>query len=356
MFLTPSYYCQIQNEGEVVVHQFLAPSIQNNKGGEDAMRNISIYLPPGYHTSQEKYPTIYFLHGFDVDDKQMFQYLEFKKLLDKAIETKNIRPVIMVVPNSKTKFGGSFYSNSALTGNWSDYIAKDVVEYIDKNYRTLATRENRGLSGHSMGGNGALKIAMLYPEVFSMVYAMSPAVLDWSADFSLENPGFKRISESNKEEDIIEGMANSETNEDFIAFYAGVLHSMARAYETSENELNYKKISPVYYENNEPKVNDNILKIWENNFPINMIENHLPALKSLKAIKIDWGRNEEFEHIPTTALAFSKKLEANGIIHFAEEYIGNHTNKLDGFEGRIYVDMLPFFEMYFEIKLLQQIK
>ena len=47
-----------------------------------------------------------------------------------------------------------------------------------------------------------------------------------------------------------------------------------------------------------------------------------------------------------TALKFSKKLEANGIEHFAEEYIGDHVNKLGGFEGRIYLDLLPFFEMY----------
>jgi hypothetical protein len=100
--------------------------------------------------------------------------------------------------------------------------------------------------------------------------------------------------------------------------------------------------------NDEPQINDSIKKVWEDNFPMSMIETHLPALKSLKAIKMDWGRNEEFDHIPTTALGFSKELEKNGIIHFAEEYIGDHTNKLDGFDGRIYMDVLPFFEMYFD--------
>ena len=223
-----------------------------------------------------------------------------------------------------------------------------MVDYIDKNYRTIPNRENRGLSGHSMGGNGALKIAMLNPEVFSMVYAMSPAVLDWSNDFTLENPGFKRLSEYKSENEIIEGLANSQEKDGFIDFYATVIASMARAYATNENVTNVAEISPVYYENDQPKVNDSIKKIWENNFPLNMIDNHLSALKSFKGIKIDWGRNEDFPHVPPTALAFSKKLEENGIIHFSEEYLGDHGNKLAGFDGRIYTDMLPFFEMFFQ--------
>ena len=346
--LAPYNNCKSQNGGEVIVQEFLARSIQNNKGGEDAVRSISIYLPPDYNKNQDKYPTIYFLPGFTTDDTELFQWLELKKLMDKAIETKQIRPVILVVPNSRTKFGGSFYTNSPLIGNWSDFIAKDVVEYVDINYRTLPSREYRGLSGHSMGGNGALKLAMLYPDVFSSVYAMSPAVLDWSNEFSTENPGFKRLSEYKKEDDVIDGMATSEGEGNFDAFYAAVFVSMARAYATSENVSNFKEISPVYFENNKPKVNDSIKKIWENNFPINMIDNHLSALKSFKGIKIDWGRNEDFDHVPTTALAFSKKLEENGIIHFSEEYLGDHLNKLGGFDGRLYTDMLPFFELFFQ--------
>ncbi len=93
-------------------------------------------------------------------------------------------------------------------------------------------------------------------------------------------------------------------------------------------------------------VNADVVKKWEANFPINMIEDHIPALKSLTALKIDWGRNEEFKHIPITTMEVSKKLEALGIKHFAEEYIGDHTNMLDGYEGRIFTEVLPFFESY----------
>jgi S-formylglutathione hydrolase FrmB len=278
----------------------------------------------------------------------MFQWMDLKLLMDKAIETKKIRPVILVLPNSKTKFGGSFYTNSALTGNWSDFIAKDVIEYIDKNFRTIPNRDNRALSGHSMGGNGALKIAMLNPEVFSMVYAMSPGVLDWSNDFTIDSQAFKRIFAPTIKEDVQSILNNFEGEGDFDAFYATVLINMGRAYAPSSDTANFGANYPITYDGDKPTINEETKKIWEKNFPTNMIETHLPALQSYKAVKIDWGRNEQFDHIPTTALAFSKKLEANGIEHFAEEYIGDHVNKLGGFDGRIYMDMLPFFEMYFD--------
>lgn len=97
-------------------------------------------------------------------------------------------------------------------------------------------------------------------------------------------------------------------------------------------------------------VNTGVLKKWEDNFPINMIDDHIVDLQSLTALKIDWGRNEDFKHIPTTNKELSKKLEALGIKHFAEEYIGDQVNMLDGFDGRIFTEVLPFFERYLEIK------
>jgi hypothetical protein len=77
-----------------------------------------------------------------------------------------------------------------------------------------------------------------------------------------------------------------------------------------------------------------------------MIEGHLPGLQRLNALKLDWGRNEQFRYIPLTCLEFSKKLEAKGVKHFAEEYLGDHASNIGGFEGRVYLQLLPFFNKY----------
>lgn len=138
LLMVVTSYSQTSKEGKVVVQKILASSIQNNKGGEDPFRQVSIYLPPGYDESSQRYPTIYFLHGFAVDDSLMFLYTGLKELMDKAICSGKIHPMILVLPNSDNLFKGSFYTNSTLTGKWADFIGKDVVAYVDKKFRTIA--------------------------------------------------------------------------------------------------------------------------------------------------------------------------------------------------------------------------
>ena len=72
----------------------------------------------------------------------------------------------VVLPDSKTVHNGSMYSSSVTTGDFETYVARDVVSDIDAHYRTIATRESRGLVGHSMGGYGATRIGMQHADVF----------------------------------------------------------------------------------------------------------------------------------------------------------------------------------------------
>ena len=69
------------------------------------------------------------------------------------------------------------YSSSVTTGDFENYVAHDVVSYVDAHYRTIATRESRGLVGHSMGGYGATRIGMKHADVFGSLYIMSPCCL-----------------------------------------------------------------------------------------------------------------------------------------------------------------------------------
>ncbi|MDX2071047.1 MAG: alpha/beta hydrolase-fold protein [Haliscomenobacter sp.] len=346
---TQNLAAQKANQGKVVIEKFLSPSLQDNHGGEDPMRRVTIYLPPGYEESTHRYPVLYFLHGFVSNDSLMMVWNSFNELMDAAILSSNIHPMILVLPNSDNNYGGSFYTNSSLTGNWADYIAKDVVNYMDKKYRTIPNRNSRGLTGHSMGGNGALKIGMLYPEIFGAVYALSPAVLGWGAEFSITNPAFKGMDLFRNEFSslqITESLIKGDMADFLKKFYTKLFAGLARTYSPDEGKSFLSAKMPITYIGDSMVVNEEVKKKWETNFPLNMIENHLSALKSLNAIKIDWGRNEESKHIPITCIQFSKKLEANGVKHFSEEYLGGHIDKQGGLDGRIYTEVLPFFEMY----------
>ncbi len=344
VILSLSIHAFTQDTSKLLTKKFIAPSLKNNKGGEDPNRRLTIYLPAGYDKSTKSYPVIYFLHGFASDDEDMMKYIGFRELMDSAIKAGQLRPSILVLPNSMTKYFGSFYTNSSVAGNWADFIGKDVVEYIDKNYRTIGHRDSRGLFGHSMGGNGAVKMAMLFADQFSAVYAMSPGALHFSDDFRLSHPAFRRVSEQKN----MDSLRNAAPYYDFekFPFFEMIYASLARMYSPDTNETLLQADQPIQYVNGKMVVNTAVLKKWQANFPINMIEDHIPALKSLTALKIDWGRNEEFTHIPRTNMELSKKLEAFGIKHYAEEYIGDHVNMIDGFEGRVFTEVFPFFKRY----------
>lgn len=313
---------------------FNAPSIQGNPAGENARRHLTVYLPPGYDNSNKQYPVLYFLHGYTWNDSTTFASLRMGGLMDTAIQQGIIRPVILVLPDSYTHYKGSFYTNSALTGNWADFIGKDVVHFVDENFRTLALRECRAVAGISMGGNGALKIGMLYADVFSSVYASSPATLNWSDGTNLSLPVFRAISDAAKATDI-------ENN-----FPAMLMVDIARTYSPNLKKPPFFADMPAYYKKGQLMIDTVTRNKWTEQFATEMVDRHLGDLRSLRAIKIDWGRNDEFAHIPVTALALSKKLERYGVKHFAEEFLGGHDDKLGGREGRFYSEMLPFFNRY----------
>jgi len=250
-------------QGKLVRHEFTAASLQNNKGGEDPLRQLTVYLPADYEKGTQRYPVIYVLHGYGGNDSVMMSvWINFKRLLDEAIKTGKMRPMIVVAPNSNTKLQGSFYTNSPVTGNWADYIGKDVVQYMDENFRTIPDRKSRGLCGHSMGGNGALKLGMLFADTFSAVYALSPAVLNWHGDFTLRSGGFKQISKLNNEDSIVKALNESEQTGDFNAFFAAAFTAMAKVYSPNAGKKELLADFPVAYVKDSSVYHSKVIAQW----------------------------------------------------------------------------------------------
>ena len=153
---------------EITVH---GRSLEGNLDNNPADRQVSVYLPPSYSRDlKRRYPVVYFLHGFSDTNAKWFgaepKWVNLRNLLDRTIANGTVKEMIAVVPNAYTRFQGSFYSNSIVTGNWEDFITNDLVRYIDAHYRTLSSTESRGLAGHSMGGYGTIRIGMKHPEGF----------------------------------------------------------------------------------------------------------------------------------------------------------------------------------------------
>jgi len=198
-----------------LVNQIHAKSLEGNPLNAPVKRDLTIYLPPNYFEAKnERYSTVYFLHGYSGNNRDLTVYptleghpklapilsvppikqqLDVSRIpsyrdFDTLIEGGEIEPMIFVQPDGSlhqpNKFGlktssgdpitkGSFYVNSPYTGNYEDYIL-EIVNYIDSNYRTKADREHRLIAGVSMGGYGALSVGFRNLNYFKSIAALSP--------------------------------------------------------------------------------------------------------------------------------------------------------------------------------------
>lgn len=99
-------------------------------------------------------------------------------LLDFVIVTNRIRPFIMVILNERTTYESSLYSNSGVFGNCEDFTSYYPLRIHGQNIPAIAGKDSHGISACIMGGYGALKIAMDYPDIFSTVYTLSSWYID----------------------------------------------------------------------------------------------------------------------------------------------------------------------------------
>ena len=116
------------------------------------------------------------MHGFSIGAEQWTHEIHVPQTIEGAF-AQGVKEMIVVLPDSKTLHNGSMYSSSVTTGDFEQFIARDLVSYIDAHYRTIPDRQSRGLVGHSMGGYGATRIGMKHSDVFGSLYIMSPCCL-----------------------------------------------------------------------------------------------------------------------------------------------------------------------------------
>ena len=134
---------------------------------------FAVLLPTGYDASTRRYPVLYLLHGGGQTHTAFPSRAWFTR-------EASSREMIVVLPNG----GRSFFANAAglSSARYEDLIAKDLVEYVDTHYRTLATRESRAIAGISMGGFGSALIALRHPDLFATAGPLSAPLASARAD------------------------------------------------------------------------------------------------------------------------------------------------------------------------------
>ncbi len=317
--------------GQIKVDTITSLALKDNKLGDPDTRNIVIYLPTGYESSDKVYPAIYLLHGFGGNERSFIDEVGEKFavfLLDTMIENDVLKEVIIVMPNARNKYGGSYYLNSELIGNYEDYIVKEIVDYIDSNYRTMKDREARAIAGASMGGYGGITLAMKHPEIFSAVAVLSPPL------------GFDVMTEKILPE-ILKENPNGMSGPNSKKQYTDYIYALSAA--LSPNLDNPPFFVDLPFEYPSGKVIEQVRQRWMQSDPLNMLTTYSSSLKSMNGIYIDVG-DKDLLGFKEAADAFHQKLISLGIDHIYDVFQGGHSD--NGVERavkalRFLSDLLP---------------
>ena len=295
-------------------------ALEGNLEGDAVDREVFVFLPPSYvKEKSRRYPVVYALHGYSIGAEQWTHEIHVPQTIEGAF-AQGAKEMIVVLPDSKTLHNGSMYSNSVTTGDFEQFIAHDVVEYIDAHYRTIPNRASRGLVGHSMGGYGATRIGMKHADVFGSLYIMSPCCL---SPRPAPNPDVDKALEAVK------------TPEDSakLSFFARATLATAAAWSPDP------KNPPLYLDlptkNGEPQ--PDVLAKWTANSPLAFVDQYVDSLREYHGVSIDVG-DQDGLRFDTAKL--HDILDKYGIANSFEVYSGTHTSRVaDRFQNHV----MPFF-------------
>jgi len=310
-----------------------AESLEGNLEGEPVDRDVIVFLPPSYKKDRHRrYPVVYALHGYSIGAEQWTHEIHVPQTIEGAF-AQGAKEMIVVLPDSKTAYGGSMYSSSVTTGDFERFIYHDVVAYIDAHYRTLPNRLSRGLVGHSMGGYGASRIGMQHPEVFGSLYIMSPCCMSPRPMGPPPGMAKEKFEEAEKKFEATVAAMKSPADAADLPFFTKAQLATAAAWSPDP------KNPPLYFDlpikDGVPQ--PEILAKWTANAPLAFVDQYIDNLRQYRAIAMDVG-DEDGLRFDTEKL--HTILDNYGIPNSFELYHGTHTSAVaDRFQNHV----MPFF-------------
>jgi S-formylglutathione hydrolase len=327
----PFALAALAQHGRIATDTVHAASLANLLGAPMETR-VSVYLPPHYDSSDKRYPVVYLLHGFGVSDLNWVHPSRVTGLvgiMDELIATRAAKEMIVVMPNASTKFGGSFYVNSVTEGNWEDFIARDLVTWIDTKYRTLARPESRGITGHSMGGYGALYLGMRHGgATYGAMFAMNPccsAPLEFLAARDADN--WSTLAQTSS-----------------FAALAGTSYGVQGLAAISAAFAPDSARPPLYFALAEEKHGDvwtatpAVVSRFDDHAPLLMVPRYEANLRRMRAVGFEGNMQDEI--VPTLDLMrLDTAMTRAGVTHTFALFEGTHVSRM----GAQLLHVFPFF-------------
>jgi S-formylglutathione hydrolase FrmB len=339
-------------QGRVIHLEHVSRVLAGNPLGDPHTRRLAVWLPPQYDSPAmqgRRFPVLYDLVGFMGSGLSHVAWKGFDENVPervaRLIHEKKMGPVIVVFPDCFTALGGNQYINSSAIGRYADYLIDEIVPFIDREFRTLATREHRACFGKSSGGYGAMVHGMRYAKHWGAIASHSGDAYfdfvylhDWPRTLTelMKYRARKRragpIDVRREEKGAAAGLDDGRVRAFLDAMWrkdklteaeghALMILAMAASYDPDPHApLGFRL--PFNLETGERI--EARWKAWRTHDPIHMVTKCRANLRTLKTIYIDCGWRDQY-HIHYGARILSKRLAAARIRHRYEEFDDTHS-------------------------------
>jgi S-formylglutathione hydrolase FrmB len=338
--------------GTLIVLDHESKVLRGNPLHDPYVRKLAVWLPPQYGERKQRFPVLYDLVGFTGSGMSHTNWKPFgdnvPERAARLMREGRMGPTILVFPDCFTALGGNQYVNSSALGDYGDYLTREIVPFVDRYFRTLASREHRGCFGKSSGGYGAILHAMRYAKTWG-------AVADHSGDAYFEfvywhdwpntlnelqkhrtrrrRPGAYDARGEARRKGLAQGLDDGRvrrflehvwSKEKLSAAEGHCIMNlcMAATYDPDPRAPNGFRV-PFNLESGE--VIEERWREWRKHDPVNLVERHRDNLKSMRGIYIDCGWRDQY-HIHYGSRILSARLSAAGIRHRYEEFDDNHSD------------------------------
>ncbi|MEM6708791.1 MAG: alpha/beta hydrolase-fold protein [Pseudomonadota bacterium] len=326
----------------------------DNPLGDPSERTLTAWLPPGYGRRRKGLPVLFDLAGFTGSGLGRIAWNNFSEnvpeRLDRLFHERKLPPCLVVFPDCFTALGGNQYINSTAVGAYADYLTRELVPFIDREFKTLASRDHRACYGKSSGGYGAFVHGMKYAHVwgavashsgdagFELVYGHEwPSVLTELQRHRLPKAKDNKappVPSASSARRLASGQDDGRIRRFLDAVWDNprpggheimtlMILAMAATYDPDPKAPNGFRL-PVHLDTGErlPKR----WQRWMRHDPVELVDDlsHRRALKSLKLMYFDCGWRDQY-HIHFGNRQLAAKLSRYRIAHRYLEFDGSHS-------------------------------
>jgi enterochelin esterase-like enzyme len=340
--------------GRLVTLEHASALLADNPLGDPYLRQVQVWLPPQYDQLRgrgrgRRFPVLFDLVGYTGSGPSHTNWRAFDENVPeraaRLIHDRKLGPCIIVFPDCFTALGGNQYVNSSAIGPYADYLTREIIPFVDAEFRTLADRTHRGCFGKSSGGYGAIVHGMKYAKYwgavgnhsgdayFDFVYRPDwPNTLDELAKYrrprmtegDLDVTALAATTEPGIDDGRVKRFLERVHRRDSLT--SAEVHclmnlAMAATYDPDPDAPNGFRL-PFTLDTGELIAER--WRCWLRHDPINMVARYAKNLKTLRGIYIDCGWRDQYRiHYGTRLL--SLRLRAHGVRHHYEEFDGTHS-------------------------------